>query len=313
MSDVVQNKIVEPNSVSALNPGIPESILSPGIYYDLSSKQYDEIPAIRSTYLRRLMKCPAAALIEEEDSKALQFGRAFHTYALCGLDAFQKEYALAGHCRAILKSGERKNQECGNPGFWFDNSQWFCNRHEPGSYQLTGEIISTDDFADIETMSNSIHAHPSAQALMATGKPEVTVVWLDDETELLCKARIDWLPQEHDGIVIDLKTAATADEHAFNATVKTRGYALTAGMYIEGLTKVQKIKDSTYLYGFIVVEKEPPFRCEVYEATGWLEYGNALFHEALRLEKKCREANYYPAHKNPGVGMLVPPGYLNVD
>lgn len=95
--------------------------------------------------------------------------------------------------------------------------------------------------------------------LSAAGPTEHTIVWQDDETGLMCRARRDKvLPFA----ILDIKTTTDSDEESFRRTCIRFGLQRQAAFYLDGHAAVtgEKLR-----FGFIAVSTEPPFDVDCYE------------------------------------------------
>ena len=264
--------------------------LQHGVFSDISFRAYRELPAVSNSYLSRLNHCPAAALIEQEDTPAMAFGRALHCLALEGRAEFETRYAVAPKCDKRTKAGKELFA-----AFCADNAGKEC--------------INCDDVEVMHAMALAILAHPFAKQLLEQGLSEQTVIWQDEETGLWCKCRPDRIPTNADGVFIDLKTTSNAAERAFQGQVNSLGYFRQAAMYMEGLFHAT---GSVYKhFAFIAVEKEPPYRVEVYTLDDeYMGFGYDDYHILLREEKKYRDSGFYPNYQNAGAIELYAPQYL---
>jgi hypothetical protein len=271
-----------------------------GIYHNISSFDYhNKIDAISNSYLGRLAKVPAAAKIPQEETEAMKFGKAFHCWSLEGKEMFEKEFIIPE--TFATKPNRRSTQKT------IDTyTEWIksLNGKQP---------ITKDDFETIQAMKVAIDLHPFAHKLMEEGISETTLIWKDEETGLLCKARPDRIPEGNKGIILDLKSTANASKNSFQNDSVKFGYAREGAIYLEGLGRLTGALYTDLIFACIAVEKEPPYRTEVYTIEpNFLEWGYGEFHRLLQIEKRCRDANFYPHYNNAGADTLFKPAYLKV-
>lgn len=88
--------------------------------------------------------------------------------------------------------------------------------------------VSQQWFDDMQGMLSSMDECPRSHALFQSGWPEVTLLWRDPETNLLCKARIDWLCEDADQA--DVKTA----NDIVRWKVEDYDYHIQCASYLEG-------------------------------------------------------------------------------
>ena len=103
--------------------------------------------------------------------------------------------------------------------------------------------------------------HRKARELLAKGEAEVALVWLDPDTGIKCKIKIDWW---HDARTLaDVKSAEDVTFEGFRRSCARLGYALSAAMYCEG---VYQLTGEEPEWAFIACEKGRPNTVAVYRA-----------------------------------------------
>ena len=260
-----------------------------GIYPNLSHKDYFKESAVSNSYLQRLNDCPANAKVAQEETPALTFGRAFHSFVLDGQESFDREFAVAPVADKRTKEGKES---------------WKC--FEGANAGKT--ILSESDMSTIKEMYGALAIHPIAAPLLLEGRSEMSVFWTDDETGLPCKCRPDRIPDGEHGVILDLKTVRNADIHAFTSSCITYGYARQAGMYIEGFNAVSSAKVDAFC--FIAIEKDAPYRIEVYTLEDlFIDYGRKEFHRLINIEKGCRAKQFWPNYKSEEIRTLYLPNW----
>jgi len=274
--------------------------MQPGVYPNITSKDYHAMTDIVSnSYLGKLAKVPACAKLPQKETAAMIFGRAFHSYVLEGLTAWNQDFVVA--LDVPTKPNKRSTQKTIDAYTDWQNS-------------LDGkQPISLDDFTTIQQMKNSVMQHPFAKNLLSDGISETTIIWKDEETELLCKVRPDRIPAGNKGVIWDLKSTSNASRNAFLSDCIKFGYAREGAMYLEGFSRAMEAKYDDLIFALVAVEKEEPFRVEVYTIeVDLLEYGYGEFHRLLQIEKVCRDHDFWPNYQNSGAISLFKPAYLPV-
>lgn len=258
-----------------------------GIYPGVSHDEYHAMTEyINNSYLSRLAKIPALTRLPQEETAAMTFGRAFHCYLLEGQAAFDLSFSvMPKEINLRTKDGKAYRDAV------------VSSKKVPLSY---------DDFQTIEGMTQAVLRHPFAIQLLAEGDSEMSVFWRDKETGLPCKCRPDRIPSGQKGVVVDAKSTGDASEAGFTRSVFKFGYARQAAMNIDGLNTVSSKEIDAFIC--IAVEKEPPYRCEVYVLDDEvLAFGRQEYHRLLRIEKECREKNLWPHYWNAGASTVYLP------
>jgi len=202
-------------------------------------------------------------------------------------------------------------------------------------YEEFGEefVITPVVHEQVEGMCDSIHNHPIAsQLLLETydAKNEASIFWTDP-VGVMCKARIDALPSGHySEFMVDLKTTSDASPATVEKLIYNRKWYRQSAHYLMGYTIVEeylRLMEATGDWGelltaslekaenpsrrefaFVVVEKDPPFSCCVYQLDdSCLEQGRAELDDLLRIWKNCMETGEYPAYSQEIHTVSLPP------
>lgn len=258
----------------------------------LSHDQYDAIPAVRGTFLKKIIKCPRNMLMKESDTFDMFFGRGFHEYFLRP-NYFDQLYTVAKPCAERFQKGNKEGLRCGSPGKAYDgHTFWYCTQHRGNLKLFPDFVFQEEHLTEMKEMKESILSHPTAKELFSFGNAEVGIIWQDQETELWCKALVDWLPDGHP-TEVNLKTAQSAQELDFHRQCKNMHYHMSSAMALEGLSIVTG--EDYDLSTYVVVEKSWPYKIEIHDlrensysdSIASREAGQELFHECLRRYKTC--------------------------
>jgi hypothetical protein len=272
--------------------------MEPGIYHDIPSQDYHAMTDIVSnSYLGRLAKVPAYARVLQTETEAMRFGSAFHAYVLEGETALWKDYCLPD--TFPTKPNKRSTQKT-------------IDTYALWEASLMGKRpLTVEDYDTIRFMRYAILSHPFASKLLESGVSETTLIWQDEETGLMCKARPDRTPDKAKSVIFDLKSTRNAGQNSFINDCVKYGYAREGAIYLEGYSRLTGILYQDLIFCLIAVEKEPPYRVEVYTLeVDFLQYGWGEFHRLLQIEKQCRDNNFWPHYLNAGAEPLYKPAYL---
>lgn len=159
--------------------------------------------------------------------------------------------------------------------------------------------LLTDQWTEVEAMTTSVSAQLAAlniePPLFTAGQPEQTLVW--DENGVACRARLDWLHDDH-GCIDDLKTTSRSanPETWCRSTLWSIGADVQAAFYTRGLTAVTgAFVPATFRWA--VCETTPPYAVSVISLSpAALELANAKVDYALALWKRCLETDTWPGY-----------------
>lgn len=310
-------------------------LLSPGIYYGIPAEHYHALPYVSNSYLKKLNKCPANAKSEDqEETKALLFGRAAHVMTLEGDDAFNSECIVLPEDAPKKPTDRQRFAKKPSPETLYACDWWDrFNLHANGKM-----VISRDDYDTLRGVRDSVRAHPFAKLLLAEGVSETTVIF---DTKIggqviRCKCRPDRTPSPELMTLLDLKTAEDAGYDPFLRQAIRLGYVTQSAFYIDGYNTVRHLpmkrnaagtweldksapeRPEMDAFAFIAVEKKHPFRCEVYTVDmDLLKWGRGEYQRLLEIEARCRTTKapdgslgYWPNYVNAGADDLIKPAWL---
>jgi hypothetical protein len=119
-------------------------------------------------------------------------------------------------------------------------------------------------WADVEAMVKSAREQLARhrdgnRSMFSNGKPEQTLIWLDPDFDVWCRARLDWL---RPGAIDDYKTTnGSAEPEAWNrSALFQNGFDVQCAFYLRGLKVLTGIEAE---FRFAVQETYPPYALSV--------------------------------------------------
>lgn len=273
---------------------------APGIYRDVPFETYLAWPAVsnsRITMARRSLLHFREQVIK--DSPTLSAGRFIH----CGV----LEPLWVSMRYAVMPSYEHDAQNCTGQGKPSTSkaTKYYEKKSEAFIAANAGkEIVDQDTFDMLIGISRSLmRSERAREYLMERGEPEVSLVWKDPETELLCKARIDFL---NSGIV-DLKSCFDAVK--FPRSIAEYGYHRQGAHYRSGYSV---LTGEVRPFRLIAVEKTQPWGVRAAPLNeDAIEQGETEVRAALRSIANAYEKNEWPCYEDPSSWCL--PSYYQGD
>ena len=177
--------------------------------------------------------------------------------------------------------------------------------------RAAGQIpILIAQMATVRAMAWSIHLQlevfPDPKPLRA-GKPERVLIWR--EGAIWCRARLDWLHDDH-RTVDDLKTTSESAHPAeWSRHLFDRGGDLQAAFHSRGVQKVFDLYPGTYPdFRFLIAETELPYALSLVALDPEaLAFGDERMHEAIALWKDCLTTGEWPGYPRRTIYAEVPP------
>ena len=249
----------------------------------VTEQEYNKHEGIRRSDLWKVKESPEkylwAVWHPEQPTPSLIFGAMVHKLLLQP-DTFVDEYA-------IMPEIDRRTS--------LGKEEW--ERFYERSKGKTG--VKLADYNIANDMVSAVTRHPIAKKLLS-GQVEQPFFWTDEDTGEKLKCRLDILT-ELDGkpVVVDYKTANSAETNRFNNDIWRYGYALQAYMYTEAVMKHYKL-DERPRFVFIVQEKKAPYAVNCIEATeDVMTAGMDTFRELIGILHQCLETGYWYGFNGP--------------
>lgn len=166
------------------------------------------------------------------------------------------------------------------------------------------------DYAAAQSMVAAVRAHPIAGKLLIDGEPERTLIWRDETTGVMCRAKADWL--RVDGIV-DLKTAEAADAEALSKASYNHGYAIQAAFYLRGFRE-RSLPGAEPFFVHVAVEKTPPFLVHVTQLTERaIAWGDRQVSQALEIYRDCTASGVWPGYPTDEITDIDLPAWVRTE
>ncbi len=242
----------------------------------MTEKEYRAHPAISRSELFKISETPEKFKYyrehPEEPTPSLLLGQLLHAMVLQPSEVW-RQFTIIPDIDKRTKVGKEAHAafvtECGDK--------------TPVTYDMAQQA---------EAMCKAIQANEYARKLL-DGEREKEFFWTDDLTGEECKCRVDVLTKIGDtNVIVDIKSADSAETEAFMKAAFKYGYDFQAAMYTEGV-KANTRKD--YVFVFIVVEKKPPYAVNILQADKlFVLHGYDLFREYIGTYHKCKQTgNWY--------------------
>jgi len=269
-------------TTATLAPPEAETALGPGKYPDISFIEYQAINAVNNSLLKQWAHTPAEAreamLHPKEPTAAFRTGDACHT-AVFEPKRFKREYARCPKWDLRTNKGKAAKAE------WETRYPHIVS-------------LSRDEYDMACGMRDAVWAHPlAADLLKSDGENEVTILWNDEQTGLLCKARLDRMTSQGGWtFVVDLKTCkkGEASVEEWPRVCAKFHYHQQAAWYLDGLNTLAPHERR---FVFLAVEKEPPYLVAHHEADDpVIAEGRARYRAAFEKLVKARETGEYPGY-----------------
>lgn len=226
---------------------------------------------------------------DSPDTPALAFGRAYHCRVL-EPDVFASTYAVPpdfGDMRSSTNRAKRDEWRAENPGV---------------------TMLSEQDMQTINAMYDALMSHRLAAGMMKSGRSEVTMRWVDEETGVRCKARTDWIDPGR--FTMDLKTTDDASPAGFARSIAKYGYHIQGAHYRDGTVQCG---EPTPAFLILAQEKSAPYLPAVYCVTADAEVsGFEKRNKGLRIMRDCLASNEWPGYAG-GINEIALPSWAMKD
>ena len=264
--------------------------MTPGIHTIPEREYHRRILGVASkSGLDRLAKSPLQykTWIEGpswDPTPAMALGTALHM-AVLEPSSFEKAYAVEpdfGDCRFKENKSKRDAWRDDNAGRRF---------------------LGWDDGIAILGMRDSLRRHPLIGHHLESAKAEQSLYWVDTETGIQCKARVDlWLPKLR--LALDVKTTEDASLRGFTRSVASYRYDRQADFYEHGFAAVGEPVEH---FVFLAVEKSPPYECALFTVDQeFLMWVHEETRRLMRTLAECVTFGRWPGYPERIQNVKVP-------
>lgn len=155
-------------------------------------------------------------------------------------------------------------------------------------------ILMESEYSNVLGMRASLHAHPTAGALLADAfEFEYSAYTHDPETGVLVRMRMDLMTSG--GWIVDLKKCQDASPAGAAKAIGNYGYYHQDAFYTDCIQWA--CGEAPAGFAFIFIEEQPPHCVGVYViASEDRQRGRELYRRNLRIYARCLERNEWPAY-----------------
>ena len=265
--------------------------MKPGIY-EISREEYEAIEAINYSTLKHFNK--SAAHVREEmlhpivPTPAMELGNTIHI-AVLEPEKFNDEYVVAPKIDRRTKKGK---------------AEWMVFEAENEGKTL----LSKDDWQMCQDIIKKIKDNETFRSLIySQGKNELSFVWEDKHTGLLCKGRLDRITRFHGWTtIVDVKTTVSAQVGAFINQSARMNYHMQSAFYLDGLQTIQPLERSR-AYFIYAIEKTRPYGMRIFELEdSTIHEGRQKYRDYLKQYKACLESGIWPGYSDAPEPLTLP-------
>lgn len=282
----------------------------PGLYRGVPEELYHAHPALsRSVLAEAARMSPMHARYkwrggdEGSASGATSLGTALHSRVLQP-GVYEDTYDVAlSQCEATKGDGDR----CTYSAKVRHDGDWYCGTHAPDGEPDDIEVLKADTADQVESMAEALEVDPDAAPLLfgLPGVSEVTALWQDEETGLMCKARPDRIVGLPDGVaIVDVKTTRSAHPEDFRRKMAKYGYWLQPPFYTLGLRQASEQDVAVKDFVFACVESSEPYATQCFRPhPKERQAKRTRMAELIDRVAKCEERAHWPSYSD-GVSTL---------
>ena len=256
----------------------------------ISDHEYFSINAFSSSGCKTILKSPLhykALYIDRRFSKkteAMKFGSLVHTVVL---DKRVTDLVIEPKFD-LRKKGAKEAQE-----------------DYRNSLDKNALSVSEDEYYSLNSIVESIAAHPFASEILLDGLVEHCGLYFDEEEKVQVKFKPDIVNLKN-GYVADLKTCADASHREFQRSIVNFGYEIQAYHYLSSMNQIQDAAINDFY--FVCIEKDPPYAVVVYRADNdMITSGKRKYRKGIEIYAQCLRTSSWPGYSTVPVSIGLPP------
>lgn len=277
-----------------------------GVIYDMPFSDYLAVDALSSSGLRLLSRSPwhYRNRVEITPTRPMLRGTLAHC-ALLEPGAMASRYVVVPETAPRRPSRLQWQAKSPSPDSVAAMAWWT----DFNAQAATREIVTADEWAITQMQLDALARDPDIAGALSSGRGEVSVFWIDEDTGVYCKARPDWVcPLEHDEAdLLDLKATADESPNGFGRASARLKYHLQAAHYKAGYEAATGVKVRQFL--FAAVTSAPPVLAVPYIFTDEISsQANDERRELLERFAWCKREDQWPTYGS-GLQLLDFPAY----
>ena len=276
-----------------------------GLVHDLPLEDYLAIDALSATGLRLLSRSPwhYRNRIDGEPTRTMLRGTLAHC-AVLEPDAMSARYVV------VPEDAPRKPTKAQwaakNPSADSKAAMVWWTLFEQAN--AGRDLVPHEDYLLCQMQLQAVTQQPELSTILRSGRGEVSLFWIDEQSGIYCKARPDWLNTDDPRAVVpmDMKTCADESPSGFGRAAARLRYDLQAAHYTAGVEAVLGPVDR-FVFG--AVTNKPPVLAVPYTLTDEIrDQGRDERRELIERFAWCQRENEWPAY-GAGIQMLDFPAY----
>lgn len=173
-----------------------------------------------------------------------------------------------------------------------------AKQQREAAYAAGKTPLLSKELAVARAMAAALESHPMAWNLLDPehGVAEQSIFWKDARTDIWLRSRLDWTYDAGNGqlIIVDYKTAESADNDAVAKASANYHYEMQNALYTDGLTAVTGADVS---FWNIFQEKNPPYLVNVIELIpDAVRIGRNRNSYAIDVYRRCVATGEWPGY-----------------
>jgi len=280
--------------------------IKPGIYAR-DALDYAAIPAINQSLLKWIGKSPLhfkhRQTSPQKTSELMRLGSVAHTATL-EPHRLARDFAVWDQIPTPKKPSqirapstkEKKPRRAGG------EYEAFC------AMNAGKEILKPEQLEAGLRVAEAVRGNQLAMRYLARGKAEQVLVWRDEKTGLLCKARLDWLSESVPDVMLELKTSGDVSPWAFSGKFAKLGHHIQCAFYRRGYKTIT----GRELYAkCAAVESAEPHDVIVYDLAEVIDVGDHYVGELLEKLDHCNQSGLWLGQSPSSEQTLQLPKWLD--
>ena len=311
----------------------------PGMYFGLPEDEYHAAFALSNSGVKHMLvstldfwaRSPLNPDRVDERTEFMELGAAYDTRVVSGKEAFYRHYAarveaddypgalrtaddIRAELKALgLKTGGAKSELIERLTAADPNVKiWDAIEAEHAARHVGKTLLSARAIHRIEVAAAMIEKHPILSKCFTGGYPQVSVFWIDEDTKVPMKARLDYLKPR---AVVDLKTFSNPldkpIDRAILSAMAGQKYHIQAALYLEAAERIAgfirdgrvfgvppagawrdayfNAEDRQFVFVFQATGPAPVARGKILDNRTAMDCGRVAVKDARRLFSYCLE------------------------